>query len=620
MKHLYNSILIFLLVLSFNSCVFKGEFKPYYTNVTSSIFDNIPPEVEIVSPTNYSTISNKITVSGKAYDENSFFVFVEFDNTNVVFTNTEYWFFNINTFDFTNGPLQIKVSARDILGNTSTSKTYSFYISNTLQIFITPNYTIFTNTNFSLDIRITSTNYSHLKIISNGSEWFTTNNTTNLLLNVTTNRFFQGSNTLIFILDNVITNKISFVFDFSPPNYEVFIRTNQYIFGNYLIGIFVNDDTPTICETSYGNITNYIIITNGTNFININTFLLNNGTNSINFRFRDLAGNSIEWISFTVIVANFYSTQILRENNKNKYYLNCEIVSNNIRLYFTDNNFSSIFIAREENNFSKETVKQTSLNILDNLSSLVTEKTIYIAYIRDDSSLIVRTNHDLTNFYQMFSDIGVSSYSIFFNSNAYILRIKTNDVFLITDISNKNTNFITNLPNVYEIYSEKYSLLPLILYGCYFEDGNFVIFTNYNNMFSTNVPSLSYVNFVSFSNSFYLALAFSNTVNFLYFSNNIFVTNIVVNFTNTINSVRGIRKEDNAVFGIVSTDNNQNIYLDLIEFNSKEIIRKQPINNFLFKGLNNSRYFDLTYNKGNLYLFVPFVDYTYSGFYVFTGL
>ncbi|MGC8767150.1 MAG: hypothetical protein ACP5QP_05585 [Brevinematia bacterium] len=617
---------VFVILLMFFSvfiygCVFKGEFVNSTGNssVVNNQFDIYPPVFELISPKEDSVISNLITFFGSSYDESTFFVFVEFGNTNIVFTNTDYWFFKVNTFDFTNGLFEVKLSARDILGNSSTHKNYKFYISNDLQLFMDPSYIVFTNVSFNLQVYLSSTNYSYLKIFSNGVFWFTTNGVKNFYIPIITNSFIEGSNNLVFVLDDVITNIFYFVFDFSLPNFQVYIKTNQYVFGNYPLSVFVDDTNAVYCHILYGSISNTFYLTNGTNIVYINTFLLDNGTNHVYLRFSDIAGNSTDWIDFPVIVANFYSIQILRESSKSKYYLNSEVVSNNVRLYFTDNNFSSIFIAREENNFSKEVVKQTSLDIEDKLLSLITESNIYIAYIKYDSILVVRTNYNLTNFYQMFSDSEVSDYSLFCNGNVYILRTKTNGLFLITDISNKITNFVTNMPNVYKVFSEKYSLSPSILYGCYFTDDNFVIFTNGFSVFTTNI-SLIDASFVSLSNSFYVSLASISNVSFLWFSNTILTTNFVINFTNNILSVRGIRKENSVVFGIVSIDGDQNVYLNLIEIKDGYILRNQLINTFAFKGLDNSRYFDLVWNKNNLMLLIPFVDYTYHGFYVFTGL
>ncbi|MEM2899799.1 MAG: Ig-like domain-containing protein, partial [Thermoplasmata archaeon] len=85
---------------------------------------NVPPSVSITSPTEGSTVSGEITISGTASDSDGSVssVQVQFGNSGWLAVNgTTSWTITINTTGFANGPTTISARATDNLGAQTTS-------------------------------------------------------------------------------------------------------------------------------------------------------------------------------------------------------------------------------------------------------------------------------------------------------------------------------------------------------------------------------------------------------------------------------------------------------------------------------------------------------------------
>ncbi|MCS7298878.1 MAG: hypothetical protein RMJ37_02805 [Spirochaetia bacterium] len=570
-----KTYLILLLTLLIHSCNFRIEnYKELETN-SSIYFDNNPPNPYIISPISLSVISGRVSFIGRTEDDSSTITYVSFGLTNLIFSNSSDWGFEVNTYDLTNGPLNIIVYAEDSLKNKSENKTYRYYISNSLQVIVSHRGIVTTNTNFLVSIQITSTNYSSLKIYTNNHLYLNTNSVRNIVLELETTRFDEfTTNTLTVVVDE-ITNTLQFVFDLTPPNITVLLSSNSYAYGSqFTIPVVVIDTNATQTYLAYGGLTNTFTTTNGTNFLVLDTFLINNGTNNIVFYSKDEAGNTSSIVVIPFVVANFYSQDINIINNYYYYFVNSEVVSNGIYLVFIRNNFSTAHISREENNFQRETIKQTiTTSPSGKLRTIHDGSKIILGHIRDDENLIIRTNYQITNYYQL-ANLGLVRDFEFcsITNKVFVLRLTQSGHLVITDVSNRTTNFITNLLGGSLIGVDKYPI-DRLLYSVS-KDNTVMLFTNNRITFTTNFNDVSKLVITSLNNGFsYLGVGETNRIHIIIFSNFSYITNY--SFSGRFVDLCVDRRNESSIFCVVERTPSTEDRVRLVEFRGVSILRDQ---------------------------------------------
>ncbi|MCX8028617.1 MAG: hypothetical protein N2712_01305 [Brevinematales bacterium] len=610
--------IVFIVSCNFRFDVLKQEIS-LVTNQKYFI-DTLPPFVSLIFPVPYSTISNRVVFVGKTLDDSQSTTYLSFWGTNIVFTNQSEWIFELNTFDLTNGPFTIKVYASDALKNFSHQKEYVFYISNRFEVFVQPASLLITNTDFEFSVYFTSTNYSLMKVYTNGFEYFSTNSVRNLMVPLNLNSFGEYITNYLYVIVDQITNIKSFIFDITPPYLKVLLRTNSYVYGNYFsIPVFVFDTNASRVFVAYSTFTNCYFVTNGTNVLLINTYSLDNGTNYFSFWSSDVAGNVSSEIIIPVLVVNFTSSRLLMETGKNYYFVNGEFISNKIYLLFTDNNFSSFFVSREDNNFLKERVRQSSLNILESgkVRLVYDGKNMILGYIRNDNNLIIRTNLDITNYYQSLSIPSIRDFElVVFSNKTYLIRLNQSNFLTITDISNKTTNFNTNIVGSSLVGADRYPSRFLSYSVC--KDQNILVFSNSALVFLTNLGySVDEIMMLSSSNINYVVLGSSNRIDVLVLSNFSLLTNYVFISNDGFRDLDGVSHNGRIFICIVESVGISG-RVRLLEFDMNNVFRNQPLD-FTFSShlfWNDTKM--LISDKINIFL--PFYDGSQGGFYRIIGL
>lgn len=598
------------------------------TQLSPRVFDNSPPRVIVLYPTESSTLSNFVTILGKTEDESETITYLEIGHIKVIFTNQKEWWLEVNTYEFTNGAVKLEVFAEDSVKNVSERLSINYYISNRLYITVSPPFFIITNTNFYVEIILNLTNYSELRVYTNSSLLLRTNCVTNLRIPVSSVEFEENKTNEVLIAVEGITNRVRWMFDLLQPNFRVLTESNSYVYGSSSrIFVEVIDSNAVYVAVEHNNVTNWNLFeTSGTNSILLNTYILTNGTNLVKLWCKDIAGNSSQLISLPLIVANYFSHELNKTLSRRYYFVNSEVTLNGIRLFFTDSSFSSIFIAKEENNFSKERVYPGSLNILPTgkIRTIADENLIAVGYIREDGRVIIRTNANswLTNYYQL-ANLGPAidfDLTRVGNKN-YVLRVLSNSNFIVTDLSNKTTNFVTNAEGVYRVEAEKYPELGKLLY-CLYGDTKLIVFTNTGVAFFTNTWGIDKVGIVSFTNGeIHTAWVFSNRVNILISREDGILTNFSLSLPNTVYDIAGGRYGVRSLWAIIEWDRDYRTFLRLIEVNKDRIIREQVIecNGFLSTYSIYSRDITSVYSN-SVKIFVPLYSGNYGMIMMFTGL
>ncbi|MFN4245611.1 MAG: hypothetical protein ACK4F9_05615 [Brevinematia bacterium] len=622
--------LMFTFLVVISGCVFRIPLiESSQGDSGENKFDIYPPNVYIVFPQNFSVISNYVTIFGVTEDDSYTITFVKLNYTNFVFTNANNWIVVLNTYEFTNGPIELTFYAIDSLGNKSPNSKFVYYISNSFVFSVYPLGFLITNNSFEFAVNMSSEDYSYLRVYTNSVLVFETNGVSNLIFKIESNHFVEDNTNVIDFLilksSNYITNTRFFKFDFSPPYFEVLLRSNSYVWGSFNIPIYVSDSNDVLVFLDYGLGTNFYYITNthDTNFLEFNSLSVLNGDLVLRLWARDVAGNYSSTIELPVKVANYFFEEKNIVSSKTYYFLNSEVVSNRIVLFFTDSGFSSLFCAKEERGFSKEAVKQSSLNILPTgkIRSIVIGNNIVLGYIRDDEKLIIRTNSDssLTNLYQVTSIDNVHDFDIvLYNDMVKVIRMTTNGILIVADISNVVTNFHTNLSESLDVISEKYSEHCIVysLYG----SNKLLLFTNNNLMFSTNVLEVKRVGIVSFSNGIvHLGVAKNNSVDILVFRDAF--TNYSFFTTNYIYHIVGKKYYSNSFWAVVEGDQYGSSYLRLIEIGDFGVTRNQIISlNFRIANLDDFKELDAVCGYSGVKIFVSKYEDNKGAILIFTGL
>lgn len=620
-KIFFVVVLLFILI----GCNIRIENpKSSFSDTNNEIFDNLPPTVEILYPSNGSVISNIIKIFGMTRDDSETVTYLIIGSNFFFLTNQKNWTVDVNTYDFTNGPSKLKVFAKDSLNNVSTTNIFTYYVSNSFYILVLPENDVITNTNFSYEVY----SYTHqdLEIFTNSYIMLSTNDISQMNVYINSTNYLENiTNTIMFVSGN-ITNIRKFMFDFSSPQIEVFISSNSYIYGdNFPIPVKVIDSNNSYIFVLSGTTTNiYNANINSTNLVSLNTYIFMNGTNTFSFWARDIVGNKSISLQIPLIVANYYRQGYNNQNLRNYYFINSEIISNRIVLFFTDNNFSSLFVAKEENNFSREIINPTSLNILSTgkVRTIIGQSNVIVGYIKGDESLVIRTNLNsyLTNFYQLIN-LGVVIDFDFskLNQDIYLIRLTTNSNLLITDLSNKSTNFITNLVGFDKVYSEKYPSIDSTLY-CLYSSNTLIMFTNSGVFFSNNIYGIEKVEIISLpDNKIYTCIAKSNEVNILVFSNTL-ITNYVFTTTNHIYDIEGIRYYTSSLWCIVENGLGDELFLRILEIDNTYVKRNQFFATDLFLPSSSSYGDSSVVFNGNVNIIIHTKTNSYGFISVFTGL
>ncbi len=605
-----------------------NETKPNESNEQK--FDIYPPKVNIVFPYNLSVISNIVTILGTTEDDNPTITYVQIKDKNFKFTNSNNWIITLNTYELTNGPIEILFYAVDSLKNISPSKTFIYYVSNSLIFNVYPIEFTVTNRSIEFTININKKDYSYLRIYTNSVLLFETNNTSNLTLTLESNYFIENeTNVIDFVLvdlNNYVTNTRFVKFDFSAPYLEILLSSNSYIWGNYSIPIYILDSNNTILYLDYSIGSNYFHVSNNTtNVINFNTFLVTNGNVTLKFWAKDVAGNSSSIYEIPTTVANYFHEEKNRISSKTYYFINSEVFLDKTVLFFTDSGFSSIFVSKEEKSFSKETVKQNYLNILPTgkMKSIVNKSNVILSYIRNDERLIIRTNSDLslTNFYQLTSINNIFDFDLTsINDTVWVIRTTTNGFLIVTDISNLTTNFFTNLSENFSIVSEKYP--KNFIYSLYNSD-KLLLFTNNNLMFFTNISGINKADIVSLSNGLiYLGIVKSNSIDILVFENTL-ITNYSFYTTSNlyIYHIVGKRKANNSFWVITEGDEYGNSQIRILEISELGVIREQKLNvTFKIQDPSGFRELDTILKNSNVTIFTSKYENNIGSILIFNGL
>jgi len=106
-----------------NGIAFHAPFETFFVTAISSVTDNVPPSVSMVTPSVMSTATGQLVISGTAMD-NVAVSMVEFrlDGGNwVTATGTTSWSFTINTENFLNGTHTLSARATDTSANLSSN-------------------------------------------------------------------------------------------------------------------------------------------------------------------------------------------------------------------------------------------------------------------------------------------------------------------------------------------------------------------------------------------------------------------------------------------------------------------------------------------------------------------
>lgn len=578
------SILLFTLTLS--SCNFRIELYEEQKETIQNTFDNSPPNVNILYPKDGSILSNTAIIVGQTEDNSQTITYILVgEYTNFYFTNQKNWIVEINTLDFTNGKLEIEVFAKDILNNTSPKIKLTLYISNSTILYVLPDKFLITNNHFDFYLTITTTNYNILQVYLNSSMILETNKVKEIIVSIHTNQEYF-TNTLTCIVDG-ITNIRNFVFDYTPPSITMINHPISYIYGNYLLRILLDDFSESLLLLSNGNILNTFILSKGTNQIVVNTYEFPNGTNKIMLWAVDKAGNTSSKLEIDTIVANFTSTEYNRVKNKNYYQIDTEEFEGETLLFYTDNNFSYIFFGKENDNFkpNKTTSSYIGVSSTGKIRSIKTSNKVLLFYQRDDDSLIVRTNKDssLTNFYQMFNYGNTLDFEILENNKLYLVRTTTNGILLVTDISNKSTNLITNLNRDSFVFSEKHQVYENPIFGIY-NDQDVIIFTNSGILFQTN-QSVIGGSIVSLSqNELHICIYTNNIANIYVFYDNTIFTNYAITNTNKILYIVGNRYNGSSIWGIVEEISNETLGIRILQTDKNSVIRNQFVDEVMYSG------------------------------------
>ena len=621
-------VFIFLVVF-LNSCAFRLYHVSSTNEGSVSYFDVEAPSVEVVYPYNGSVLSNVINVHGKAWDKSDFFVYSRVDEKFFVFTNANEWFFTINTFDYTNGNIDFYFWAEDSLGNKSSTVVVSCFISNSSFISISPLQSPFiTNDNFSYTLNLKLETNKEVIVFINSNELIKISNTNTFVLNIFTNSYSENITNELLVISSEITNKRYFIFDFTPPSFALNLNTNDYVWGNANFSVWVQDTNDCYFNFSLGSFTNSYLFSPGLTNVVLNTYSFPNGTNCFAFYGRDAAGNISSSVSLPIIVCNFFRNNLCVDT-KNKYYLDYEIVSNNVWLFFTDDSFSSIYLAREGNNYKKETAR-SSINVDKKIRAISVSNVLFVSYLNDTYSLYIRTNEVSNTLSSILKTItGVYDFEVSRTSNdLYLVRLHTNWNIVVSDITNKRTNFIiSNIGNAHSIATEKYNFDEKFRIGVIKTNPNSVevyecVSNYYTKVFETNLAfEPEFMSISRVGNYDYLGASGTNRVSIFVLSNGNFVTNF--DFTNNgkFSGISSSSYADGVVFVLYEffyssfTSN-----LKLLYFEGTNLRRNQDIGSAgNFDGL--IQYINIVPYSDKLRIFLPFREDSYNkGIAKFEGI
>ncbi|WP_448377627.1 hypothetical protein, partial [Fervidobacterium sp.] len=457
---LFVLIVVVLLNLFLASCEFRLYHFTYTNELVESYFDVNAPRIEVFYPYPGSVLSNVVTVYGRAWDEGGFFVYSQVGTNLFIFTNVNEWFFNVNTFDYTNGRVDFYFWAQDSLGNKSEVIVVSCFISNSYFISILPNQEVFvTNNSFFYTVNVRLDLNREAIVFVNSNELTRFSNTNLFVLNISTNDYYENVTNELVVVSSEITNRKFFVFDLTLPSFSLDLNTNDYIWGDFPVNVFVQDTNDCYFYLSLGGFTNIYFFSPGVNSVVLSSYVFSNGTNNLVFHGKDIAGNFSVTTVLPVIVCNFFARDLCVDT-KNKYFLDYEFVSSNVWLFFADGSFDKIYLAREENNYQKE-VARGSISVDKKIRAVGVSDTLFVSYLNDSYSLYVRTNEVSNKLSSILRTInGVYDFEVSKTvSNLYLIRLHTNGYIVVSDITNGKTNFvISGMANVFSIATEKYNL------------------------------------------------------------------------------------------------------------------------------------------------------------------
>ncbi len=556
MSTLARMSLIIFLLLFLSSCAFRLYHFDSTNGEIINYFDVEPPVVEIVYPRNGIVLSNVITVYGRAWDKSDFVVYSSVGDELFAFTNANEWFFMVNTFGHTNGNIDFYFWAEDSLNNKSGTIVVKCFISNSPSISILPLQSILvTNDNFSYVLNLKLEPSREVAIFVNSGELIRLSNTNVFVLDVLTNDYSENFTNELLVISSEMTNKKYFVFDFTAPYFDLVLDTNDYIWGNTSIGIFVDDTNDCYFNFSLGGVTNTYLFGPGLTNVFLSTYLLPNGTNYLIFWGRDVAGNSSHVVLLPVVICNFFGRDLCVDG-KNKYFLDYEIVSSNVWLFFTDSSYDKIYLAREENNYQKE-IARSSINVDKKIRAIMVSNVLFVSYLNDSYSLYIRTNGVSNTLSSILRTItGIYDFEVSRTSvDLYLIRLHTNWDIVVSDITNKRTNFIiSGVMNVSSIAAEKSSLderfrIAVIktnpnvveLYEC---ESNYYI-----KIFETNlVFEPEYVSFSKAGGYSYLGVSGTNRVSIFVLSNNTLIADFSFTNNGKVFGISSSRYGDGVVF------------------------------------------------------------------------
>jgi hypothetical protein len=623
------SIFVFLILL-LSSCTFRLYHVGSTNGENLSYFDTEPPSFEVVYPKDGDILSNVVTIHGKAWDKSGFVVYSSVGDKLFAFTNANEWFFNLNTFDYTNGNIDFYFWAEDSLGNKSGTVIIRCSISNSSFISILPSQSVFvTNDSFSYTLNLKLESNREVAIFVNSNELTRFSNTNVFILDIFTNGYLENFTNELLVISSEMTNKRYFVFDFTSPNFVLGLNTNDYVWGDTNFSVFIQDTNNCYFSFSLGGgVTNTYLFGPGLTNVLLNTYSLPNGTNYLAFWARDVAGNHSSVVILPLVIGNFF-VRNLCVDTKSKYFLDYEIVSNNIWLFFTDDSYNKIYLAREENNYQKETVR-SSITVDRKIRAITVSNVLFVSYLNNSYSLYIRTNEVSNKLSSILRTItGVYDFEVSRTSNdLYLIRLHTNWNVVVSDITNRRTNFIiSNIGNAHSIATEKYNFDEKFRISVIKTNPNSVEVYEcgsnyYTKVFETNLAfEPEFMSISRVGNYDYLGASGTNRVSIFVLSNGNFVTNF--DFTNNgkFFGISSSSYADGVVFVLYeffyssSTSN-----LKLLYFEGTNLRRNQDIGSAgNFDEL--IQYINIVPYSNKLRIFLPFREDNYNkGIAKFEGI
>jgi len=621
------SIFVFLILL-LSSCTFRLYHVGSTNGENLSYFDTEPPSFEVVYPKDGNILSNVVTIHGKAWDKSGFVVYSSVGDKLFAFTNANEWFFNLNTFDYTNGNIDFYFWAEDSLGNKSGTIIIRCSISNSSFISIFPSQSVFvTNDSFSYTLNLKLESNREVAIFVNSNELTRFSNTNVFVLDIFTNGYLENFTNELLVISSEMTNKRYFVFDFTSPNFVLGLNTNDYVWGDTNFSVFIQDTNNCYFSFSLGGgFTNTYLFGPGLTNVLLNTYFLPNGTNYLTFWARDVAGNHSSVVILPLVIGNFF-VRDLCVDKKSKYFLDYEIVSNNLWLFFTDNSYNKIYLAREENNYQKEIVR-SSITVDRKIRAITVSNVLFVSYLNDSYSLYIRTNEVSNKLSSTLMTItGVYDFEVSRTSNdLYLIRLHTNWNVVVSDITNRRTNFIiSNIVNVSSIATEKYNLDERFRIAVIKTNANAVQLYEcgsnyYIKVFETNlIFEPEYVSISRAGEYSYLGVGGTNKVSIFILSNNNLITNFSFTSSREVFSISSSRYASGIVFTFSEFFPSNSTYnLKLLYFEGISLKRNQNIGD-VGRWYNVLRYINIVPYTDKLRVFLPFFD-AVGGIRVFEGI